>query len=98
MHAASDIADWWDKQHAISKRALDDFVVEYPGLFGVVVATAVATAMEVGKGTVTSCALARALPRAPPAVSPRTHCARCRSSGPSARVRKLSRKSLQRAG
>ncbi len=52
MHAASDIADWWDKQHAISKRALDDFVVEYPGLFGVVVATAVATAMEVGKGTV----------------------------------------------
>jgi LysM domain len=52
MRTASDIADWWDKQHAISKRALDDFVDEYPGLFGVVVATAVATAMEVGKGTV----------------------------------------------
>jgi nucleoid-associated protein YgaU len=52
MRSASDIADWWDKQHAISKKALDDFVDEYPGLFGVVVATAAATAMELGKGTV----------------------------------------------
>jgi len=52
MFAASDIADWWDKQHAISKKALDDFVDENPGIFGVVVATAVATAMDVGKGTV----------------------------------------------
>jgi hypothetical protein len=52
MRTASDIADWWDKQHAISKRALDQFVDENPGIFGVVVATAVATAMDVGKGTV----------------------------------------------
>jgi hypothetical protein len=52
MRAASDIADWWDKQHAISKKALDDFVDENPGIFGVVVATAVATAMDLGKGTV----------------------------------------------
>jgi len=52
MRTAADIADWWDKQHAISKQALDDFVDANPNLFGVVVATAVATAMEVGKGTV----------------------------------------------
>ncbi|HMD72079.1 MAG TPA: LysM peptidoglycan-binding domain-containing protein [Bryobacteraceae bacterium] len=52
MRTASDIADWWDEQHKISEKALDRFVDEYPGLFGVVVATAVATAMEVGKGTV----------------------------------------------
>lgn len=52
MRTASDIADWWDEQHKISEKALDRFVNEYPGLFGVVVATAVATAMEVGKGTV----------------------------------------------
>jgi hypothetical protein len=52
MRTASDIADWWDKQHAISKKALDEFVDENPGVFGVVVATAVATAMDVGKGTV----------------------------------------------
>jgi hypothetical protein len=52
MRTASDLAEWWDKQHAISKQALDEFVDENPGLFGVVLATAVATAMEVGKGTV----------------------------------------------
>lgn len=52
MRTASDIADWWDKQHTISKKALDDFVDENPGIFGVVLATAVATAMDVGQGTV----------------------------------------------
>ena len=52
MRTASDIADWWDKQHAISNKALDEFVDENPGVFGIVVATAVATAMDVGKGTV----------------------------------------------
>lgn len=52
MRSASDIADWWDEQHAISNKWLDSFVDENPGLFGVVVATALATAMEVGKGTV----------------------------------------------
>lgn len=52
MFVAADIADWWDKQHKTSQKALDDFVDENPSLFGVVVATAVATAMEVGKGTV----------------------------------------------
>lgn len=52
MFAASDIADWWDKQHSEAKAALDHFVDENPNLFGVVVATAVATAMEVGAGTV----------------------------------------------
>lgn len=52
METAADIADWWDKQHAMSKKALDQFVDENPNMFGIVVATAVATAMEVGKGTV----------------------------------------------
>src|SRR5687768_14299403 len=52
MRTASDIADWWDKEHAKSQKALDDFVDEYPGFFGVVIATAAATAMELGKGTV----------------------------------------------
>ncbi len=52
MRTASDLADWWDHQHEISKAALDEFVDENPGLFGVVLATAAATAMEVGKGTV----------------------------------------------
>jgi hypothetical protein len=52
MRTASDIADWWDTQHTTSQKALDEFVDEYPGLFGVVLATAAATAMDVGKGTV----------------------------------------------
>lgn len=52
MRTASDLADWWDQQHKISQAALDEFVDENPGLFGVVVATAAATAMELGKGTV----------------------------------------------
>jgi hypothetical protein len=52
MRTASDIADWWDQQHSTSERALDEFVETNPNMFGVVVATAFATAMEVGKGTV----------------------------------------------
>ena len=52
MWAVSDIADWWDEQHRQAKKELDHFVDNNPNLFGVVVATAVATAMEVGAGTV----------------------------------------------
>lgn len=52
MHAVSDIADWWDEQHRQARKELDLFVENNPNLFGVVVATAVATAMEVGAGTV----------------------------------------------
>jgi hypothetical protein len=52
MWAASDIAEWWDKQHEDAKKELDRFVENNPNLFGVLVATATATAMEVGKGTV----------------------------------------------
>lgn len=52
MHSASDIADWWDKQHAESKKVLDEYVDTNPGLFSVIVATAVSTAMEVGAGAV----------------------------------------------
>ncbi|HUT29099.1 MAG TPA: LysM peptidoglycan-binding domain-containing protein [Sedimentisphaerales bacterium] len=52
MFAASEIADWWDEQHRQAKAELDRFVERNPNLFGVLAATAVATAMEVGAGTV----------------------------------------------
>lgn len=52
MWAAGDIAEWWDKQHEDAKKELDRFVENNPNLFGVLLATATATAMEVGKGTV----------------------------------------------
>lgn len=52
MWAVSEIADWWDEQHRQAKKELDSFVDNNPNLFGVVVATAVATAMEVGAGAV----------------------------------------------
>jgi hypothetical protein len=52
MRAASDIAEWWDQQHKESKKHLDAFVDDNPNLFGVLVAMTVATAMEVGAGTV----------------------------------------------
>jgi LysM repeat protein len=50
--AASDIADWWDEQHKLSKKAVDQFVDDNPNLFGVVVGTAVVTSMELGAGMV----------------------------------------------
>src|SRR5271157_1215077 len=52
MRTASDIADWWDEQHRESKKELDRFVDENPNLFGVIVGTAVATAMDLGAGMV----------------------------------------------
>ena len=48
MRAVSDIADWWEAQHRQAKKELDQFVDNNPNLFGVVVATAAATVMEVG--------------------------------------------------
>jgi hypothetical protein len=52
MWAASDIADWWDRQHRSSEKELERFVDDNPNLFGVIVATAASTAMEIGAGTV----------------------------------------------
>jgi nucleoid-associated protein YgaU len=52
MHAASDIAEWWDEQRRTSTRALDELVDAYPNWFGVVVAGSVATAMDLGAGVV----------------------------------------------
>jgi len=52
MWAVSDIAEWWDEQHRQAKKELDHFVDNNPNLFGVIVATAAATVMEVGAGTV----------------------------------------------
>ena len=51
MWAASGIADWWDEQHRTAKEELDRFVENNPNLFGVVVATALAPAMDIGAGT-----------------------------------------------
>ena len=52
MFAVSDIADWWDEQHRQAKLELDRFVDNNPNLFGVVVATTLGTAMELGSGMV----------------------------------------------
>lgn len=52
MWAVSDIADWWDEQHRDAKKELDRFVENNPNLFGVLVATATATAMDLGAGVV----------------------------------------------
>lgn len=52
MWAASAIADWWDEQQRTAKEELDRFVENNPHLFGVVVATAVAPAMDIGSGTI----------------------------------------------
>ena len=51
MWAASGIADWWDEQHRTAKEELDRFVENNPNPFGVVVATALAPAMDIGAGT-----------------------------------------------
>lgn len=52
MHAASDIADWWDEQHRISSKALDDMVDAHPNWFSVTVATLAETSMTLGAGLV----------------------------------------------
>jgi hypothetical protein len=52
MWAASDLADWWDQQHAVAEKDLERFVDDNPSLFGVIVATVASTAMQVGAGTV----------------------------------------------
>lgn len=52
MWTLGDVAEWWDKQHRISKDELNRFVDNNPNLFCVIVATAVGTAMEIGAGTV----------------------------------------------
>ena len=49
MHAASDIADWWDEQHRVSSNALDDMVDAHPNWFSVTVAE---TSMTLGAGLV----------------------------------------------
>lgn len=52
MRAVSELADWWDEQHRQAKKELDHFIDNNPNLFGVIVATAAATAMELGAGAV----------------------------------------------
>lgn len=52
MHAASEIAEWWDDQQRQAKKELDHFIDDNPNLFGVIVATVAATAMDVGAGAV----------------------------------------------
>jgi len=52
MWAAGDWADWWDGQHREYQKILDEFVDEHPNWFGIIVATAGATASELGAGFV----------------------------------------------
>lgn len=51
---ASDIADWWDEQHKLSKKAVDQFVDDNPNLFGIIAGTFAVTVMELGAGLVDS--------------------------------------------
>mgnify|MGYP001284497925 FL=1 len=50
MNSLGDLADWWDEQRRFSSAELDRFVDNNPNLFGVVVATAAHTAMDIGAG------------------------------------------------
>jgi LysM repeat protein len=52
MRTAADVAEWWEAQHTSSKQILDQYVEDNPGLFSVMVATAAATAMQLGAGMV----------------------------------------------
>ena len=52
MNSLGDLADWWDEQRRFSSAELDRFVDNNPNLFGVVVATAAHTAMDIGAGWV----------------------------------------------
>ena len=52
MFIADDLANWWDRNRHDSEIALDQFVERNPGLFGVTVATATKTSMDLGAGMV----------------------------------------------
>ena len=54
MWSASDIAKWWEEQRRQSSKELERFVDNNPNLFGVIVATSVETAMQLGGGIVDS--------------------------------------------
>src|SRR5688572_23127718 len=51
-YTASDLADWWDKQHKESNQILEEFVQEHPNWWGIGIATLTGTAMDLGAGTV----------------------------------------------
>ena len=52
IRSAADLADWWESQRRETKEILDDFVREHPNWFGITVATATETAMDLGAGFV----------------------------------------------
>lgn len=49
---AADIADWWDENRRETKGALEEFIVAHPNWFGIAVATAGNTAMDLAAGFV----------------------------------------------
>jgi LysM repeat protein len=51
---AADFADWWDKQRDLSRGELDAFIEQNPNLFGIAVAGATNTAMDMAASTVDS--------------------------------------------
>lgn len=52
MFGLEKLADWWDGEKQTSEKALDEFVDNHPDWFGIVVATAAASAMDLGAGFV----------------------------------------------
>jgi hypothetical protein len=52
IRTAADVADWWESQRRETKEILDDFVRDHPDWFGIIVATATETAMDLGAGLV----------------------------------------------
>jgi hypothetical protein len=52
LRLLEDTAAWWERHRRESERALDQFVIDHPNAFGVTVATAVHTSMELGAGFV----------------------------------------------
>ena len=46
------VADWWTEQQRRSELSLEAFVEQHPNQFGIIVATAVHTSMELGSGVV----------------------------------------------
>jgi len=52
IRTAADVADWWEGKRRETEKILDEFIQEHPNWFGIIVATATGTAMDLGAGCV----------------------------------------------
>jgi hypothetical protein len=64
--SASELADWWDQQHAQSQKLLEQWVDENPQWWAVGLATATATAMDLGQGMVDALRLGEGVAKGTP--------------------------------